>query len=71
MVLTTGSTLAEEFVVTDYGARGNGVYENAQSIQKAIDGAAKPGGGIVLFPPGVQNFDKGTYQSQMKPSPQR
>ena len=38
--------------VRDYGANGNGVAENAASIQKAIDDAAAVGGGVVLFPAG-------------------
>jgi len=40
------------FSVTDYGANGNGITENAASIQRAIDAASAAGGGVVLFPPG-------------------
>jgi len=40
------------FSVIDYGAKGDGVFENAESIQKAIDAAEAAGRGVVLFPPG-------------------
>ena len=36
LTLTAGSTLAKDFNVTDYGARGDGVYENAQSVPPYI-----------------------------------
>jgi hypothetical protein len=52
LTLTAGATFAKDFNVTDYGARGDGTYENAQSIQEAINTAAEAGGGVVLFPPG-------------------
>jgi polygalacturonase len=56
LILTVSVNLAQEslsvFPVTDYGAIGNGVAENAKSIQTAIDAAAAAGGGVVLFPAG-------------------
>jgi len=56
LTFTLGATQAQEplgvFSVTDYGANGNSVAENAASIQKAIDAAAAAGGGVVLFPAG-------------------
>ena len=56
LTLTVSVTQAQEslsvFPVTDYGANGNGVAENAKTIQQAIDTAAAVGGGVVLFPAG-------------------
>lgn len=52
LALPAGPTLARVFNVTDYGARGDGVHENAESIQQTIDAASNAGGGVVLFPPG-------------------
>ena len=56
LTLTVSAIQAQDslivFPVTDYGANGNGVAENARSIQQAIDTAAAAGGGVVLFPAG-------------------
>jgi len=56
LTVIVGATQAQEplgvFSVTDYGTNGNGMAENAASIQRAIDAAALSGGGVVLFPAG-------------------
>ena len=65
-VVATGSsrsrTLAVRFAdrtnVQDFGARGDGVTNDVQSIQAAFDAAAaKPRGGEVWFPPGTYRLD--------------
>lgn len=40
------------FNITDYGAIGNGITDNAKAIQKAIDACAASGGGKVVVPSG-------------------
>ncbi|NKF24104.1 glycoside hydrolase family 28 protein [Solimonas sp. C16B3] len=41
-----------DFDIRDFGARGNGVAVDSPAIQRAIDAAAKRGGGVVLLPAG-------------------
>ncbi|MHC4445289.1 MAG: glycoside hydrolase family 28 protein [Planctomycetota bacterium] len=41
------------FMVTGYGAVGDGQTKDTQAIQKAVDASAKTGGGTVYFPPGT------------------
>ena len=43
---------AEEFLITSFGAAGNGRTLNTEAIQSAIDAAAAAGGGTVVVPKG-------------------
>jgi len=52
LTLIAGTSSAELYDVNDYGAKSDGVFENAPSIQKAIDAAEEAGGGVVVFPSG-------------------
>jgi polygalacturonase len=48
--------LGKQFVITDFGAKNDSTLVQTEAIQKAIDAAAKQGGGVVVIP-------KGTFMS--------
>ena len=57
-LLSTGKALSAKpdgpfFNVKDFGAKGNGVSFDSPAINKAIDAAAKAGGGTVYIPAGT------------------
>lgn len=59
------------FMVTDYGAVGDGTTDDTASIQAAIDACFAAGGGTIFFPPGIYQLDgalqdTGTYNSQLE-----
>jgi hypothetical protein len=57
--------LGHSFIVTRYGAKGDGITMNTAAIQKAIDKAAKKGGVVVIpegrFLTGALFFKPGTH----------
>ncbi|MDE3124846.1 MAG: glycoside hydrolase family 28 protein [Bacteroidota bacterium] len=44
---------AHTFIITEFGALGNGQALNTFAIQQTIDACSKAGGGTVLIPPGL------------------
>ncbi len=58
LLATPLDVISGDHLVTDYGAKGDGVTLNTRSIQKAIDACALEGGGRVVFGPG--SFLSGT-----------
>ncbi|MBA1289018.1 hypothetical protein G7027_10195, partial [Pseudomonas japonica] len=53
VILTEVTVMAILFNVRDYGAKGDGIADDTQAIQQAIDAAAKAGGGEVYVPRGT------------------
>lgn len=47
-----GAFTSNWFIVTDYGAVGDGSTDDTGAIQDTIDACAAAGGGVVFFPPG-------------------
>ncbi|GAB4365097.1 MAG: hypothetical protein Kow00121_01380 [Elainellaceae cyanobacterium] len=40
-------------IVTDFGAKGDGITDDTEAIQQAIDRVYQHGGGTIVFPPGT------------------
>ena len=53
------SLAAKDYLITDFGATGDGKTLNTISIQKAIDRCSAEGGGRVVIPNGI--FVTGTF----------
>ena len=49
----SGFSSEKDKIITSFGAKADGVTNNAASIQKAIDEASAAGGGRVIVPPGL------------------
>ena len=51
----------QQYVITDFGAKTDSVFDNASAIQKAIDECSSNGGGSVIVPAG-KRFMTGPFQ---------
>ena len=62
LLLNVANTVsAKDYNIMDFGAKGNGISDDALSIQKAIDACSSEGGGVVIFPSG-RNFISGPVE---------
>ncbi|NMA75166.1 MAG: glycoside hydrolase family 28 protein, partial [Bacteroidales bacterium] len=58
---TTSTSKESIYIITDYGAKGDGRTDDAAAIQRAIDECSKAGGGRVVVPAG-QTFMCGPFK---------
>lgn len=58
---TTSTSKESVYLITDYGAKGDGRTDDAAAIQRAIDECSKAGGGKVVVPAG-QTFMCGPFK---------
>lgn len=52
MFLCASSAMARDYVVTEFGAVGDGVTDNTSALQATIDKCSADSGGRVIFPSG-------------------
>ena len=43
----------QDFFITEYGAKGDGIHRNTESIARAVEDCSRKGGGRVVIPAGV------------------
>ena len=55
-IYTSKDWVISDFIVTDFGAKGEPGFDNRESFQKAIDAAYNDGGGVVYVPSGNYEF---------------